>query len=223
MPRKQEHLEPCPEPYSSLGHTMRKLFWIALFCAAGFLALSIPSNGPLNHLLGSWSATPPVLGQVPAFVLISDSGGPFDAASLDGKPWLASFFFTTCQGPCPRLIDRLQLVRRAIPPSALTMVSFSVDPTVDTASVLSAYKAKRGIAVEDQWPFVTGPEDEVQQLIRTGFLTGVEAGQDSTSGSISHGVRVVLVDGQRRIRGFYSTDSDADLAQLQRDAQALGN
>ena len=173
----------------------------------------------------SWlpaGAAPPVLGQVPAFRLVADDGSSFDSASLDGRPWLASFLFTSCPGPCPRLVERLKSLRRAIPAARMAMVSFTVDPTVDTPAVLAAYKKDRGIGPDAAWTFVTGPAEEVLDLVQHGFLTGVEASKaPEDEGAVIHGVRVALVDGERRIRGFYSTENDDDLRRLESDVAAL--
>lgn len=165
---------------------------------------------------------PPVLGQVPAFRLVADDGTAFDSASLDGHAWLASFLFTSCPGPCPRLVERLKSLRREIPAGSLAFVSFSVDPGVDTPEVLRAYKDTHAITSDDAWTFVTGPESDVLAIVQRGFLTGVERGDPSgPEGAVTHGVRVALVDGRRRIRGFYATDDDAELERLKHDASAL--
>lgn len=164
----------------------------------------------------------PVLGEVPGFRLVADDGSAFDASKLAGRPWLASFLFTSCPGPCPRLVERLKAVRAEVPAGRLAFVSFSVDPETDTPAVLAEYKRARGIAAGDAWTFVTGPPAEVLTLVKKGFLTGVESSSSpETEGAVIHGTRVALVDAQRRIRGFYSTESDDDLARLRRDVEAL--
>jgi len=165
---------------------------------------------------------PPILGQVPEFQLVSDNGAAFEVSSLGGRPWLASFLFTTCPGPCPLLVERLKSVRARIPAEELAIVSFSVDPAVDSPTVLTDYKKARGIGADSAWTFVTGPEDKMLDLVQRGFLTGVEkSNSPEREGAVVHGVRVALVDGERRIRGFYSTESDEDLERLERDVAAL--
>ncbi len=172
---------------------------------------------------GCRSAEPlPVLGRVPGFRLVADDGSAFDAASLRGRPWLASFLFTSCPGPCPRLVERLKSLRGEIPAERLAFVSFTVDPGTDTPPVLAEYKRTRGIGADDAWTFVTGPSAEVLALVQKGFLTGVEpGGSPETEGAVVHGTRVALVDGEGGIRGFYSTEDDEDLASLRRDVATL--
>lgn len=191
------------------------------FLVAGLLVAVAAMR--FGALPGPWSAAPlPVLGQVPAFRLVSDEGRGFGSDELKDRPWLASFLYTTCPGPCPRLVERLKVVRRTVPATDLAIVSFSVDPATDTPEVLAAYKAARGIAAGDAWTFVTGPPEEVIELVQKGFLTAVERGSgDTEEGAVSHGVRVALIDGQGGIRGFYATDSDEDVARLAHEVASL--
>lgn len=168
------------------------------------------------------SPEPPVLGQVAPFQLVGHDGAPISNTRFEGQPWLASFFYTTCAGPCPRLIARLKRLRTEIEPASLAFVSISVDPAVDTPPVLADYRRTRGITDADAWTFVTGPPEDVLTLVEKGFLTAVErADPASAEGAVTHGVRVVLVDGQGRIRGYYSPESDEDLLRLAGDVRSL--
>jgi protein SCO1/2 len=185
----------------------------ALFVGAMIAMSGCPSLAP----------EPPVLGQVPEFELVGDDGKPFGSASLEGRNWLASFVFTSCPGPCPKLVERLKALRAKIPASGLTFVSFSVDPLTDTPAVLAEYRKERGIAPGPAWTFVTGPEDEVLALVRRGFLVAVEKSGDPAGedGAVIHGVRVGLIDGQRRIRGYYDTEVPEDLERLEKELAAI--
>jgi protein SCO1/2 len=185
----------------------------ALFVGAMIAVSGCPSLAP----------APPVLGQVPEFEMVGDDGKPFGSASLAGKPWLASFLFTSCPGPCPKLVERLKALRAGIPASELAFVSFSVDPLTDTPGVLAQYKKQKGIGADAAWTFVTGPEDRMLELVRRGFLVAVEKSNDPAGedGAVIHGVRVGLIDGQRRIRGYYNTELPEDLERLERELAAL--
>jgi protein SCO1/2 len=185
----------------------------ALFVGAMIAMAGCPSLAP----------APPVLGQVPEFELVGDDGKPFGSADLAGRNWLASFLFTSCPGPCPKLVARLQAIREKIPASELAFVSFSVDPLTDTPGVLAQYRKQKGIGADAAWTFVTGPEEKVLELVRRGFLVAVEKSSDPAGedGAVIHGVRVGLIDGQRRIRGYYNTELSEDMDRLERDLAAL--
>ncbi|MBI5505122.1 MAG: SCO family protein [Deltaproteobacteria bacterium] len=169
----------------------------------------------------------PVLGQVPAFSLIDQEGAKFTDQRLKGRVWAASFFYTSCPGPCPVLVEKLAELRRRVSPEHLAVVSFSVDPDTDTAEVLRAYAREHGITTSQSWWLATGLREEVLALIRNGFLSAVsreepaEGAATSQNGPIMHSTRVLLIDGDRRIRGVYSSDESEALSRLEDDATHL--
>lgn len=194
---------------------------VVLVMAAVVAAAIVFSITPLKRLAG-FKPSPPVFGKAPAFTLTGDDGRPFASTSLSGRPWLASFLFTSCPGPCPRLVERMKRIRGRIPASRLPFVSFSVDPQTDTPDVLAAYRRKYGIPATEAWTFTTGPAAAVLDLVQQGFLTGIERTETAPAeGGITHGTRVALVDAAGQIRGFYSTDRDEELDRLESDLSTL--
>ena len=89
---------------SATRKTTRSLRVRPLVAAALFLGLT----GCARH------DAMPVYGRVPAFVLTSQTGATFDSKTLDGKIWVADFFFTTCMGPCPRMSALMHSVQKQI-------------------------------------------------------------------------------------------------------------
>lgn len=172
------------------------------------------------------SVTLPDIGQVPAFSLLDHEGADFSEQRLRGRVWLASFLYTSCPGPCPVLVARLADLRRRVAPEALAMVSFSVDPDTDTVEVLRAYASAHGIEASRSWWLATGPREEILTLIRNGFLSAVSQEAEDTnsaSGPILHSTRLLLIDGDGRIRGTYSSDDSEDLTRLEEDAKTLSS
>ncbi len=157
----------------------------------------------------------PVLGQVPGFTLTAASGQPFDRKMLDGKVWVADFIYTTCPGPCPRMSSLMRQVQKAslmIP--GVQLVSFTVDPEHDTPAVLAQY-AGRYQADPNLWHFVTGPREELDHLARDAFKLS------SVDGTLNHSTRLVLLDRQSRIRGYYGTTDDDPVVALVRDMKRV--
>jgi protein SCO1/2 len=139
----------------------------------------------------------PVFATVPAFALTAQDGVPFDSSLLRGKPWLASFFFASCQGPCPRLNTQIHdLQERTYGYKDLRIVSFTVDPAHDTPEVLGAY-AKRYKADPARWFFLTGARERISAVARDGFQVG------ALDTAQSHSTRIMLVDRAFRVRGHY--------------------
>src|SRR5271170_3250315 len=132
---------------------------LALAVGLALLARSIRPKPPL-----------PLFGQVPGFQLVDERGAPYTAASLQGHTTVADFIFTRCPSSCPRLTARMGEIQKRLAKdgSGVRLASFSVDPENDTPAVLSQYAAKAGADL-DRWSFVTGPVDDVIQIVVRGF------------------------------------------------------
>ncbi len=166
----------------------------------------------------------PVLGQVPPFSLLDQDGATLSEQRLSGRPWVASFIYTSCQGPCPILVEKLALLRRRVAQQSLAIVSFSVDPDTDTVEVLRAYAKAHRVSSSQSWWLATGRREDVLTLIQKGFLSAV--GRETSiagaaTGPLLHSTRFILIDGQGRIRGAYASDDPADLARLEEEAEDL--
>src|SRR6187397_2946501 len=110
-------------------------------------------RGQLDQLAGRSLAS---LGTVPPFQLANQNGQPFGSAELSGKIWIADFIFTTCRGPCPLISSRMSELQRPLEESDVHLVSFTVDPQMDTPEVLRDY-SERLHARPGRWEFLTGP------------------------------------------------------------------
>lgn len=194
---------------------MRKLLAWTLLAASTAVAVAL--------LVRERSREPlPVLATLPHFALIERDGSTVTLRELAGRPWVADFVFTRCQVVCPLLTGKMAELRRRLPAgSRLASVSISVDPEHDTPAVLRAYAEGKGISGRD-WLFLTGERDAVRGLIRDGFLLAVEDTPDNVAMPVMHSSRFALVDGEGRIRGYYSPlEQEGELERLLADAAAL--
>jgi protein SCO1/2 len=185
------------------------LLWAAL---AGAL-FGMPIFRSMTRRLG---ASPVVLGGLPTFTLTDQSGQPFGTRELAGHVWVADFIFTSCQGVCPLLSERMaEIGRRArkLGPD-FHLVSISVDPARDTPERLRSYGERYG-ANPIAWSFLTGPAQAVEAAVVGGFKVGMGrerageegepmGGPDAGFMDIFHGENLVLVDRELRIRGYFS-------------------
>jgi protein SCO1/2 len=179
--------------------------------------VAAPIGVPLLLLLtGCAHVTPlPILGQAPQFQLTLQTDRPFDSHSLDGHIWVADFIYTTCDGPCPMMSHQMRGIQNSTESTpALKLVSFTVDPAHDTPPVLARYAALFK-ADPERWYFLTGEMERLNQLGVNGFKL------NNVDGSMSHSTRFVLVDGKRRIRGYYLSSDDGFPKQLLHDIRQL--
>ncbi len=157
----------------------------------------------------------PTLDRLPDFALVDQHGDAVSLESFAGRIWVADFFFTTCAGPCPIMSSKMAALQRTFTrvPN-VQLVSFTVNPEVDTPEVLLAY-AGRYQAVEDRWTFLTGDRADLTALALDGFHLG--AGDEP----IHHSTYFTLVDGQGQLRGYYDSTVPRALDRLVADIQQL--
>jgi protein SCO1 len=205
---------------SAAPGTMRKsrAWYLILLCfpllvATGILALR---EIELRHLARRELAN---LGAVPSFQLTNQDGQPFGSANLAGKIWIADFIYSTCPGPCPMISSRMSEMQKPLAKTDVHFVSFTVDPETDTPQRLHDY-ADRLHAQSGRWNFLTGPKPAIYDLSVHGFkLAASEHGGDD--GQPLHSTRMILVDRQGLIRGYYdATEADA-ITRLLADASRL--
>lgn len=193
-----------------------KLFWV-LFIAFGF---SYPIYRSLNRVL---PPELPIIAHVPEFELISENGQRFGSKELRGRVYLANFVFTRCPTVCPKMLKDLQKVQKRIKGvgQKAAIVTFTVDPEHDNEKVLFD-TARKYDANPFVWTFLTGPDKEALfKLYRDGFKVGVEENPQDLF-DIAHSEKIVLVDAENRIRGYYAFDENS-INQLMIDVGLLIN
>ena len=148
----------------------------------------------------------PVLVRLPEFTLQDQNGAGFGSAQLNDKPWIANFVFTRCPTTCPiqtRNLAKFQKQLKKIEGGdEVELVSITVDPDFDTSAVLADY-AKRMEADPEGWHFLTGSRDDIWDLCKKGFKLAVDDAPPRAPSPIIHSSRMMLVDRDGQIRGFY--------------------
>ena len=163
------------------------------------------------------------------FHLVNQNGNNISQEFYHNKIYVADFFFTTCPSICPIMTNNMLKVQEKIKndPNVL-IVSFSVDPKTDSVAQLKKYAKEKG--VDDlKWNLLTGDKKQIYDLARKSFFVA-EIDEDSDSNDIIHTENFVLVDPDKRIRGFYDgTNLDeiknliSDLSLLKGEYQDLYN
>jgi len=183
------------------------------------LALAVVAGAAVWQLLNR-PAPPPVLGEVPDFALTNRDGRAVHRADLAGKPWLADFIFTRCAASCPLMTLRMARLDRELPADLpVRFVSFTVDPDYDTPAVLERYA--QSFKAADRWLFLTGGREVMHRLSKEGFKLAIDAGGGPQDEPILHSTRIVLVDGEAKIRGYYEAFDEASMKKLRRDLERL--
>ncbi|MGM0836771.1 MAG: SCO family protein [Bacillota bacterium] len=128
----------------------------------------------------------------------------FSTSDKKGEYWLANFIFTNCDTVCPPMTANMARVQRQMDEEGIdiSIVSFSIDPDVDTPAALKAY----GDQVEadySSWDFVTGySQEDIERFANVSFM--VPAAKDESSDQYMHSTGIFLVDKEGYVREQYS-------------------
>jgi protein SCO1/2 len=168
-----------------------------------FLLSACQSGGPQSQV-----SELPAIKQVPDFSFTNYDGSVITAEDLEGKVYIAYFFFTSCGGPCPIMNSKANVLQAEYADAAdFRIVGFSVDPERDSVERLSRY-AERYNAKRGRWYMMRNEKEVVADLATRGFMMG------DASVPAMHSTRFALVDATGKIRGYYDGMDDAKVAEL---------
>jgi len=140
------------------------------------------------------------------------------------KVIVANFFFTHCPNICPAMTVNMKRLQQSITnaqrvgdksPNFIQFLSFSIDPERDSVPRLKAW-ADRFQVDPANWWLLTGDKKTIYDLsIKDMLLTSEDGGGVDTS--FIHSDRFVLIDRNRKIRGYYYGLDSASIAKLAGD------
>lgn len=157
---------------------------------------------------------------VESFNLRDQDGQVVTRADWTGKIVVINFFFTRCPVVCPKMMGQLARVQAAYTgDEAVKLYSFTVDPLADSLPRLKAYAAHFGIN-NGQWKLLTGDKPVIYRLARRSFFLTATDG-DGGPLDFLHSDKLVLLDREGRIRGYYTGTDPQEAVQLIADIKKL--
>lgn len=136
------------------------------------------------------------------FAFINQNGKIITQKDYENTIYVADFFFTTCPTICPKMTDNMVWLQNQLQKyPKVKLLSFSVTPDIDTPEVLKKYALKKGVD-DSRWNLVTGDKKDIYYLARKSYLA-VKTGKPEELFDMVHTENFILVDKNKRIRGFY--------------------
>jgi len=164
----------------------------------------------------------PVLGYVQPFRFTDQSGANIDNHTVDGKVYVAEYFFTTCPGICPKMNANMKRVfdKYKNEPRFL-ILSHSVDPVTDSVGRMKAYADSLGVN-GGNWHFLTGPKDSLYLAARVSYLLDdPKNNNQAIDDQFIHTQFFALVDKGGRVRRIYDGLKKDEVDQLIGDIPEL--
>ena len=154
------------------------------------------------------------------FSFTNQNGKTITQKDYEGKIYVADFFFTTCGSICPIMTTNMIDVQKAFVNNPKVMIlSHTVTPEIDSVPVLKKYAVEKGV-IDSKWNLVTGDKKDIYSMARKSYLA-VKLGKPEELYDMVHTENFVLVDAERRVRGFYDGTKKEDIQKLIEDIQWL--
>jgi protein SCO1 len=194
------------------------------------------------------SNLPVINNNVQSFSFTDQNGKTVTQHQVEGKVYVAEYFFTTCKGICPKMNANMRRVYDAYKTEPNFMIlSHTCMPETDSVPVLKKYEAKmllgqlqknnngiyslqadsaqllKPLPANSNWLFVTGSKKELYGMARHSYL--IDNNKTTASANIEdeliHTQFFALVDKQTRVRGIYDGLKEQEVEKLLKDIKGL--
>lgn len=158
---------------------------------------------------------------IPAFSLTNQDGKTITEKDVEGKIFVANFFFTTCRNICTKMTNNMHLIQDAFgDDDEVYLLSHSVTPESDSVQKLKKYALDKKIN-SDKWSLLTGDKSSIYHLAKQEYFAGDTIGFYQTGNEFLHTENFILVDKHRRIRGVYNGTLLVEIERIKEDIAIL--
>ncbi|PWU69017.1 cytochrome c oxidase assembly protein [Gracilibacillus dipsosauri] len=158
--------------------------------------------------------------EIEDFTYTNQDGEEFSKSDLEGEFWVASMIFTNCNTVCPPMTSNMVRLQGMLADANIDaqLVSFSVDPEVDTPELLKQYAAERGASF-DNWNLLTGyTYEEIKEFVKKSFKAPLEKLEDD---QYMHTTRFYIVTPEGNAIKAYDGSKAANMEKIVEDIQAM--
>ena len=195
---------------------------LALAACTGNQNNALPVYGiktAVTKVVDGKTVTDSIAPTIPAFKFVNQYGDSITDKSLNGKIYVADFFFTSCPSICPVMHRNMLTVYNQFKNDAnFKIISHSIDPKYDSVAVMKKYADKLGISGNSWW-FLQGKKEDTYKLASS-YLSAVAEDKSAPGGYVHQGY-FILIDKQKHIRGTYDGTLPDQVAQLIADIKTL--
>jgi protein SCO1 len=158
--------------------------------------------------------------KVPPFRFLDQNGDTVTEKIMNGKVTVVDYFFTTCKSICIDMTRNLTRVQeKFVTDRDVLILSHTVDPETDSVKQLFNYMVEKNINSK-MWRLLTGDKKELYKQARYGyFITAMQG--DGGPNDFIHEQKLVLIDKEGRIRGYYDGVDDKEVDQMIEDIKML--
>ena len=159
-----------------------------------------------------WIRRKDTISVVQPFAFINQDGKIVTDKDVEGKVYVAEYFFTTCRGICPRLNTNMKKVyERFKDEKDFVILSHTSDPETDSAQQLKKYADSLGVNTS-KWMFLTGRKDSLYTMARISYTIDDPANNlRSIDDDFLHTQYWALVNRQGEVKKIYDGLKDSEI------------
>jgi len=159
-----------------------------------------------------WIKRKDTISVVQPFAFINQDGKMVTDKDVEGKVYVAEYFFTTCRGICPRLNTNMKKVyERFKDEKDFVILSHTSDPETDSAQQLKKYADSLGVNTS-KWIFLTGRKDSLYTMARISYTIDDPANNlRNIDDDFLHTQYLALVNRQGEVKKIYDGLKDSEI------------
>jgi protein SCO1 len=162
------------------------------------------------------------IGRLMPFAFINQDGNTVTQQDVEGKVFVAEYFFTTCTNICPVMNTNMKTVYdRFKDEPGFMILSHTSDPKKDSASVLKKYADSLGVDTR-KWIFLTGLKDSLYKQARYSYK--IDDPNNNPVGNqvdFLHSQFFSLVDKKGAVRNIYDGLIPGEVEKMMKDIENL--
>lgn len=162
------------------------------------------------------------IGRLMPFAFVNQDGKTVTHRDVEGKVFVAEYFFTTCTNICPVMNTNMKRVyERFKDEKDFLILSHTSDPKKDSASVLKKYADSLGVNTA-KWIFLTGMKDSLYKQARYSYKID-DPNNNPIGGQIDflHSQFFSIVDKDGAVRNIYDGLIPSDVEKMMNEIERL--
>jgi len=194
-----------------------------LFYTGFFVALALIFYVVLTQVIpgfGKVKANP--VSTVQPFSFTNQDGQTITKKNVEGKVYVAEYFFTHCDGICPTMNNNMRLVYEEFKnDSNFLILSHTCDPDRDSVAQMKYYADSMKVDTK-KWIFLTGRKDSLYKAARVSYTIDDPANNlKSIDDQFIHSQFWALVDKNGDVRKIYDGLKESEVNKMIRLAKRL--
>lgn len=156
------------------------------------------------------------------FAFTNQDGQTVTDKDMNGKVYVAEYFFTTCKGICPKMNNNMRTVYEALKnENDFLILSHTCDPETDSVAQMKKYADSMQVDTK-KWVFLTGRKDSLYNMARSSYTIDDPANNlKSIDDDFLHTQYWALVDKEGDVRYIYDGLKESEVRSLIKKARLL--